>query len=161
MNRDISSNSSVAELMEVRAGGLAAGALCQVHQVDDVGVEEAVNRFKATTLMAWFNANKAEKAEGRHLLYQDFVQEYHFVKNAWVQPQLTLKIIHLYLLKWNVIICDIIIIKIASYLSLALKSTLNLTTCCLFVKKWALALRQADSAAKSHHRQDILRVAAS
>ena len=41
MNRDISSNSSVAELVEVRAGGLAAGALSQVHQVDDVGVEEA------------------------------------------------------------------------------------------------------------------------
>ena len=36
---------------------------------EDVGVEEAVNRFKATTWMAWFNANKAEKAEGRHLLY--------------------------------------------------------------------------------------------
>ena len=52
-------------------------------------VEDIVARLKPTTLMAWFTANAKEDAQGHHLLYQDFVQEYHFVNNQWKQPMLT------------------------------------------------------------------------
>ena len=55
---------------------------------EHVEVEDVVNRQKDTTLSAWFKTNKDEE-EGRHLLYQDFVQEYRFVKNKWMQPMLT------------------------------------------------------------------------